>query len=42
VIDEEGRIAWSYKSPIGINPGANGILTALEELGRKKGEKEAA
>jgi peroxiredoxin len=33
VIDREGRIAWSYLSPIGINPGADGILDALERLG---------
>jgi len=32
VIDKNGVIAWSYISPIGINPGADGILKALEEL----------
>lgn len=32
VIDADGRIAWSYLSPSGINPGADGILTALEGL----------
>ena len=32
VIDGNGVIAWSHVSPIGVNPGANGILTALEEL----------
>ncbi|TDG34897.1 redoxin domain-containing protein [Pedobacter changchengzhani] len=32
VIDKEGKIAWSYLSPKGINPGADGILDALEEL----------
>jgi alkyl hydroperoxide reductase subunit AhpC len=32
VIDEEGVIRWSYVSPIGINPGADGILTALEQM----------
>lgn len=35
VIDGEGIVRWSYISPIGINPGADGILTALEDL--KKG-----
>jgi peroxiredoxin len=35
VIDGEGIIRWCYVSPIGINPGADGILTALEDL--KKG-----
>jgi len=29
VIDREGIIRWSYVSPIGINPGADGILKAL-------------
>jgi peroxiredoxin len=32
VIDGEGIIRWSYVSPIGINPGADGILSALEAL----------
>ena len=32
VIDREGIIRWSYCSPIGVNPGADGILEALEQL----------
>jgi peroxiredoxin len=32
VIDEQGVIRWSYVSPIGINPGADGILKALEQM----------
>ncbi|MFL5953356.1 MAG: redoxin domain-containing protein [Gaiellaceae bacterium] len=32
VIDGNGTIAWSYVSPIGVNPGADGILSALESL----------
>ncbi len=32
VIDSEGVIRWSYVSPIGINPGADGILKALESI----------
>ena len=32
VIDTEGLIRWSYVSPVGVNPGAEGILSALEEL----------
>ena len=32
VIDGEGTIRWSYLSPVGINPGADGILEALESL----------
>jgi peroxiredoxin len=32
VIDAAGTIQWSYVSPIGVNPGADGILRALEGL----------
>jgi peroxiredoxin len=32
VIDKGGIIAWSYCSPLGVNPGADGILQALEDL----------
>jgi len=32
VIDSAGRIRWSYVSPIDVNPGADGILTAIESL----------
>src|SRR5438874_2029983 len=32
VIDEGGVIAWSYLSPIDVNPGADGILSALDSL----------
>ena len=32
VIDAGGVIRWSYVSPIGVNPGADGILSALEAL----------
>lgn len=32
VIDKNGVIAWSYLSPVGENPGADGILEALEKL----------
>jgi peroxiredoxin len=32
VIDSKGTIAWSYVSPLGVNPGAEGILAALEDL----------
>jgi len=36
VIDEEGIIQWSYLSPDAINPGADGILDALEEMSNIK------
>ena len=32
VIDRNGVITWSYLSPIAENPGADGILEALEKL----------
>jgi len=32
VINKVGVIHWSYISPVGINPGAAGILKALESL----------
>jgi peroxiredoxin len=40
VIDGNGRIAWSYVSPIAVNPGADGILRALEELSAKEEPKD--
>src|SRR5215218_4706902 len=30
VIDANGVIQWSYLSPVGVNPGVNGVLAALE------------
>lgn len=32
VIDRKGTIVWSYRSPIAVNPGADGILDALETM----------
>jgi peroxiredoxin len=41
VIDENGVISWSYHSPIAVNPGADGILEALEKLqSREKSSRE--
>jgi len=37
VIDKDGIVRWSYVSPIGVNPGADGILRALETLGTERG-----
>jgi peroxiredoxin len=36
VIDQNGTIRWSYVSPLGVNPGADGILAALEALPSKQ------
>jgi peroxiredoxin len=41
VIDAQGVIRWSYLSPIGVNPGADGILAALEDM-RNERRKETA
>jgi peroxiredoxin len=35
VIDKEGVVRWSYLSPVAVNPGADGILEALESLQRE-------
>ena len=35
VIDGDGDVAWSYVSPVDVNPGADGILRALETLGKR-------
>jgi alkyl hydroperoxide reductase subunit AhpC len=42
VLDANGVIYWSYVSPLGVNPGANGILNALTQLKneQKKERKE--
>jgi peroxiredoxin len=37
VIDADGTIHWSYLSPLDINPGADGIIDALEALDVKRG-----
>lgn len=35
VIGGDGAVAWSYLSPMAVNPGADGILRALEQLPRE-------
>jgi peroxiredoxin len=32
VIDKDGVVFWSHLSPIAVNPGADGILDALDRL----------
>ena len=32
VLDGEGVVRWSHLSPVGVNPGADGILAALEQM----------
>ncbi len=36
VLDGEGVIRWSYLSEVGTNPGADGVLAALEEAAAQK------
>jgi peroxiredoxin len=42
VIDEHGVIQWSYCSPVGVNPGADGILKALEEMRKSHGQASSS
>jgi peroxiredoxin len=42
VIDEKGMITWSYCSPVALNPGADGILDALEALPPLEKQDDAA
>lgn len=41
VLDGDGRVFWSHVSPIEINPGADGVLDALERLTGKELELAA-
>lgn len=41
VIDGDGKISWSYVSPVAVNPGAEGILQALEDLQSTGARKSA-
>jgi peroxiredoxin len=38
VLDAGGVIRWSYCSPVGVNPGADGILRALDALAGRSAE----
>jgi peroxiredoxin len=44
VLDNKGIIFWSYCSPIAVNPGADGILDALERMPqeRKNGQAQSS
>ena len=41
VLDANGIIRWSYCSPIAVNPGADGILNALESIAGKSAPTNA-
>jgi peroxiredoxin len=36
LIDKKGVIAWNYLSPVAENPGADGVLAALESLTKEE------
>jgi peroxiredoxin len=36
VLDAQGIVSWSFLSPIGVNPGADGIFDALEAMSSPK------
>jgi peroxiredoxin len=40
VINPQGKIFWSYCSPVGVNPGADGILQALEQMSAAAAHKK--
>jgi peroxiredoxin len=40
VLDRDGVIFWSYLSPVAVNPGADGILDALEKLTKREKSDE--
>ena len=42
VIDADGIIRWSYLSPVDVNPGVDGVLSALESLPAPLARAEAA
>ena len=42
VLDGDGVVRWSYVSPVNVNPGADGILRALESLPNGAGNVDAS
>ena len=43
MIDAEGIVRWQYLSPVGVNPGADGIFEALDSLTpEQRGQATAA
>jgi peroxiredoxin len=42
VIDAGGTVRWQYLSPVGVNPGADGIFEALEALTSEQRGQAAA
>jgi len=42
VLDENGVVAWSFCSPVAVNPGADGILDALDRMSEAGTQETAA
>ena len=42
LVDRLGEVFWSYVSPLGVNPGANGALRALQEMAASAAANTAA
>ena len=40
VLNKDGRVHWSYRSPIGVSPGADGILNALDSLSNQQPQQQ--
>jgi peroxiredoxin len=40
VLDENGVVRWNFVSPTGVNPGADGILQALDEMSGQSGRSK--
>ena len=40
MIDGEGMVRWSYVSPEGVNPGADGILRPRRDSHRTEGRRD--
>jgi peroxiredoxin len=42
LIDRDGVVRWSHLSPVDVNPGADGVLSALEQLSSQPAHAGAA
>lgn len=42
VLNATGIVMWSYIAPVGINPGADGVLQILETLGKPRKSRKLA
>jgi peroxiredoxin len=42
VLDDQGVVAWNYVSQSDVNPGADGILSVLEQLHNKRSQAAAS